>query len=1005
MSKNLTFSVKNLIYPIDSLISPDNKVRFDAIVHESRTIIALRGAQLSVLVWLLSFIFDLFIYPDNLQQIYIIRTIYFFAFLLLIYFFYPFDMLSPYLIILLNVISVAITVSLVISVTNDPSSPYILAFLAMMFHISIIMNLRILEALLLFFVVNGVYNFFAIFVIDAPFDNRWSYSLIIHSSIVVLYAYLASRIFTILGYNNLLTQIDNELKTESINKQHIELKAMDNAKSELLSNISHEFRTPLTLILSPIELLESNLSDQQLTKNYLSVSKREGLRLLRLVNNLLDSISSLNKGNLQHLNIVNVLNPVNCLLELSQSFALLATAKNITLDFKDLTNGKLNILFDSISFDKVTSNLLMNAVKYTSKGNIAIFVESKNGNLVIKIIDTGVGISDDDIDSIFERFKTGKNTHNSGTGIGLSLVKTLVESHNGTITLVPNLPTGTIATITIPIFEGTTPQKQKTEHDFFESLNKQADRNVIEDTPIPNSTGEFALTVLIVDDEVNMRSFIFSIFEKVFNVYTASSASDALSKLKTTHFDLAILDYMLPDMNGLELNIKIKANYSHIKTIMLTANQDNIVKEKALDGGLDDFYVKPFHRNELLHAASKLLDAPGIIDKSQSLTTINDPIYVLIIEDNQDIINLISDKFGEQCLVHHARTLKEASVYLDNTILDIITVDIGLSDGNGIEFILDYKSNSTRIEKTRLIGISGSISNDVKFDALKVCHDFIEKPFNLIELELRLKNHIDNVQLNRKLIAQNHRFKDNQDLMVQREKVAVLGELSMSYMHEIKNPLNYSMAAIQCLTKEVIADLSLDEVSDIVNDIEVGLNQINTITSNIKNYSYKELTKNREPVSIESVIEQSISFAKSNLNNIDVQVICPNIFVLASLNEITQIFINLLNNSASALKTQDGDKNILINASTKDNIVEIFFSDNGPGINESETHKLYDKFYSTKSKTEGTGLGLSISRTIVEGHNGTMDYVGNGPGAIFKITLPSSSQITGHSAKINPKPD
>ena len=162
------------------------------------------------------------------------------------------------------------------------------------------------------------------------------------------------------------------------------------------------------------------------------------------------------------------------------------------------------------------------------------------------------------------------------------------------------------------------------------------------------------------------------------------------------------------------------------------------------------------------------------------------------------------------------------------------------------------------------------------------------------------------------MIAQNNQIRDSQDLLVQREKLAILGELSMSYMHEIKNPLNYALSAIQFYDDQVEGSFKNDDVTDIVKDIKLGLGQINNITKNLRNYSYNEIGKERIKTSLEEVIQQSLLFVKAKMKDIDVQVICSGIYVLASMNELIQVFVNLINNSINILNEQEGDKHIFI---------------------------------------------------------------------------------------------
>lgn len=984
-SNNLDINFKNMMSPFHKILAPEHKERFEALIDESRRNVSKWGSFFGVPVWLFCFLFDLVVYPEYLMEIWSVRAGLLVLNAIVVFYVKPFDKFSPFAIVNMNLFSISAGVSIILVIVNDPNSTYLLAYMLFLAPMGTLMNLKVSEALGIILMVTGNYTLAAI-IMPAQIDPTTIFVLFTHSIIIGVYAVMASRIFTLLAYKTLITTIDNEVKTNSIEKQHIELKALDNAKTELLSNISHEFRTPLTLILSPVDSLENNLNDKSIIRDYLTVSKREGLRLLRLVNNLLDSLSHINKGESDKVLTKRKIVINDILTEQVDSFSLLASAKNIQLNYKDVSGGSVSTLFDKHALEKVISNILMNAVKYTHEGKIDVVLETKNNKIVIKVIDTGIGIGETEKEKVFERFKTGSNARNSGAGIGLSLTKSLMEEHDGEITLEKNSPRGTVAKLVMPIVSTENQNELVEEDDFFNKLYREADKNIILDNYISDSVGKYDLTVIVIDDEINMRGFLVSIFDNQFNVLSADNGADALNILENKKIDLAIVDYMLPDTDGISLVKKIKKRFPEIKTIMLTANQEKKVQKEAVESGIDEFFVKPFSRKELIGTACNLLNCQ--LQDIESIDNIEEPVSVLIMEDSKDVARLIESKLPSNAKGYIVSSIKEAAEYIETKVPDIITIDITLSDGNGLSYITKLKNTSNIFEKTKLIGISGDISEKSKLKTLKECDDFIAKPFNSVELELRLKNHIDNVLLNRKLIAQNNQIRDSQDLLVQREKLAILGELSMSYMHEIKNPLNYALSAIQFYDDQVEGSFKNDDVTDIVKDIKLGLGQINNITKNLRNYSYNEIGKERIKTSLEEVIQQSLLFVKAKMKDIDVQVICSGIYVLASMNELIQVFVNLINNSINILNEQEGDKHIFIKAIIANDEIEVVFSDNGPGVDDAETHKLYDKFYSTKEKTEGTGLGLSICRTIIEGHGGTMEYVGNDPGAVFKITLP-----------------
>ncbi|WP_420576580.1 ATP-binding protein [Ekhidna sp.] len=382
----------------------------------------------------------------------------------------------------------------------------------------------------------------------------------------------------------------------AFNKREAErLQEMDNIKSRFFSNITHEFRTPLTLILAPLEkkLREKEYPDD--IRNLLESNHRHGNHLLKLVNQLLD-ISKLESGNIQSLKSVGEIAPfVGAFVD---QFREYANDKNLTINYVSKEIGG-QYLFDKEHWEKVIMNLISNAIKFTPEGgriDIALSLEKIDHQeaVGISVKDTGIGIPAEKIDRLFDRFYQIDDSdarQQEGTGIGLSLVKELTELMDGTIAVASEVGVGTTFKLTLPV----------------EALDSKKREN--QSSKEPNRNREDESTILIVEDNPELRSFISESLSSKYSVLSASNGREALEMVKEHLPDIIISDVMMPGMSGYELCQKIKEDIrtNHIRFIMLTAKTAQSSKEKGLETGADDYLTKPFHTYELELRISNVL--------------------------------------------------------------------------------------------------------------------------------------------------------------------------------------------------------------------------------------------------------------------------------------------------------------------------------------------------------------------------------------------------------------
>ena len=413
-------------------------------------------------------------------------------------------------------------------------------------------------------------------------------------------------------------------------KRTIELERMekekigeiDRIKSRFFANISHEFRTPLTLIRGPLDDLKKQKTKSfTLKKDLLDIMHRNTVRLQTLINQLLD-ISKMETGKVS-LQIAE--GKIDVLLRtVIQSFLSLAESKKVDYRFY-LQEIKQKVWFDSDKIEKILINLISNAFKFTpEQGQISISCDFDNKQdtnkpqyINLKISDSGIGIPSDKLHQIFDRFFQVNGSNNriaEGTGIGLALTKELVELYHGSIKVESTEGKGTTFTVRIPVAkeifsddelvntsEGTLQLPLGEQEYMDEPLSK---------TSPDEKNNNIKPWVLIVEDNTDLANYISGILTDDYNIFSVENGQKGYDQAKISIPDLVISDLMMPVMDGMEMCHLLKENEktSHIPIIMLTAKADRESKLEGLQNGADDYMIKPFDAEELKARVKNLID-------------------------------------------------------------------------------------------------------------------------------------------------------------------------------------------------------------------------------------------------------------------------------------------------------------------------------------------------------------------------------------------------------------
>ncbi|SCL32073.1 SpoIIE family protein phosphatase [Micromonospora inyonensis] len=390
-----------------------------------------------------------------------------------------------------------------------------------------------------------------------------------------------------------------------------ELAALNRAKTNFFANVSHEFRTPLTLVLGPLEDL---LADPDLPVDHIerfTVMHRNALRLLKLVNTVLD-FSRLESGRLAADYRPTDLADYTSRLSSTFRSAVERAGLRLTVDCPPLPAP---VFVDRDMWEKIVFNLLSNAVKFTFDGEIRVRVLAVPGGARLEVTDTGVGIADDERAQVFERFHrvpgVRSRTH-EGTGIGLALVRELVEMHGGEVGVASRVGEGSTFTVTVPFGSAHLPADRVVDRPVALTDSQQARLYVTEAAfwsagPAPaygtdEPAGPRAGRILVVDDNVDLREHVTRLLAPSWEVVAVEDGVAALDAIENTSFDLVLADVMMPRLDGFGLVTALRADprTRYVPIVLLSARAGSVEAVAGLAVGADDYLAKPFSGQELI---------------------------------------------------------------------------------------------------------------------------------------------------------------------------------------------------------------------------------------------------------------------------------------------------------------------------------------------------------------------------------------------------------------------
>lgn len=802
-------------------------------------------------------VLDYYVYPEIVPDLLMIRLASSLVLLLLL-FAHRFSLARTHINVLAIIWPMIIEISTcqMIYLSGGAASPYYAGLNLVVICVTFLLPVTLVEALI-FTTLTIVLYMLTCYLAGDIFEH---FSVFYNN---VNFLLLTGIICSFASHLNAQSRFQQFRLSYELEQRNKELTKVAQLKSNFFANVSHELRTPLTLILSPVQDLlseEENLPEK--INRVLFGVRENGLRLLKLVNDLLDVIR-LEEGRMQLKQ--QPIEVDSFLKALVDSVKQLAQSQNVRMR-THLQDHALTIFADQYALEKIILNLLNNATKFSKKGGtIDISSQLESGQVVVKIKDNGIGIAAAELPFIFDRFRqvdSSSTRQYQGSGLGLSLVKDLVEQQQGSVAIESELGKGTSVTVSFPLYypkpHERVLQLQNNKPDTLSRLYGMAERSGIlhleaGETTEPDSIkmeshGEQKPRVLVVEDEIDLRNYLIETLQEQYEVLYAENGEQALEQAFAQKPDLMVLDLMLPKMDGLEVCSRLKQDPEarFIKIVLLTARVDENAKITALNKGADDFLTKPFSTLEL---------------------------------------------------------------------------------------------------KTRLYNLWQSA-----------------------KLEKGL------FETNQELTQTLNLLKETQSQLIQSEKINALEYLSAGILHEINNPLNYTLTALQLASNSSV--LGEDEnLKEVLGDISDGMHRIKDIICDLQTFAYPTEVEKQSVFNLNSAIRTALNFTSHEAQYIQITLDLPEEYeVLGSKNHIIQVLVNLLTNAIKAINGLETARQGLIDikAEKHNGRVKLSVRDNGFGIDPDNLDKVFDPFFTTREVGEGMGLGLSVCHTIIKNHHGKL---------------------------------
>jgi PAS domain S-box-containing protein len=800
--------------------------------------------------------------------------------------------------------------------------------------------------------------------------------------------------------------LSNATAFDEEKKRAESLADLDRAKTAFFANVSHEFRTPLTLMLGPVEnmLASGDAKLSAVAQNQLEVVNRNGQRLLRLVNTLLD-FSRIEAGRVQASYVLTDLATFTAEVASNFRSACERAGLRLVVDCQRLSQP---VYVDREMWEKIVLNLISNAFKFTFEGEIAITLRESGQIAELQVRDTGTGISHEEMPRLFERFhriESALGRTHEGSGIGLALVQELVKLHGGSITAESAVRRGTTFTVSIPFGSGHLPSGQTGmarttttaagASPYIEEALRWLPDNILSrgdsglDSPpiskavpfpphaLAQEGAENRPRVLVADDNADMRYYVERLLSEQFEVEAVPDGEAALAVARERPPDLILTDVMMPRLDGFGLLKAVRADRrtSGIPVIMLSARAGEESRIEGIETGADDYLVKPFSARVLLARVGAQLQLSRLRRESEQA-----------IRKNQEIFKLVHSigKIGQW---------EWNSATDENKWSPEIEALYGLQPGTfggtyeawtkllhpddvakAEEDVHRAMATGKYFTEFRVIWPDGSTHwLEARAHVLKDDHG---KPVRITGVNMDVTE--------RKRIEEALRETD-------RRKDEFLATLA----HELRNPLAPIRNAVELLRRGADGPAFMEETCSIMERQIRHMVQLIDDLMDISRVTSGKLRLRKERVdlaaTVQSALEEIRPLIEASGHELTVTMPPEPIHLDADPTRLAQVFSNLLNNAA---KYTEKRGRIWLTVEQLEGQVSVSVRDTGIGIPAEHLTRIFDMFSQvtpTPDRSQGgLGIGLALVRGLVELQGGTIDARSSGPGmgSEFVVRLP-----------------
>jgi len=797
---------------------------------------------------------------------------------------------------------------------------------------------------------------------------------------------------------------------ESERKRAEALAELDRAKTVFFSNVSHEFRTPLTLMLGP---LQEAIGDERLPgalRERLELAQRNATRLQRLVNSLLD-FSRIESGRAQARYAMTDLSALT--RDIASTFR--STMEKAELDFVvDCAPLGEDIAIDRDMWEKIVLNLLSNAFKFTLAGRVTLRMRDERGTAVLEVEDTGVGIPEHELPRLFERFHRIETTHgrtHEGSGIGLALVQELVKLHGGTIEAASTLGEGSTFRVRVPSGIAHLPKESlrsaparslgATSAFVEEALRwlpepETATPALLDAEAGPADDRRFAPTfgarIVLADDNADMRAYVRGLLAPFYAVEAVANGAEALAAAQRSTPDLILTDVMMPELDGFALLAAVRRDpaLQSIPVVLLSARAGEESRIEGLGSGADDYIVKPFSARELLARIGGLLELRRMrrLRAAQFETLLNEaPLGVF----------LVDSKF----------CLRDANPTARATMGDIPDLI-----GRDFEDILramwpePHASDvAAQFRHTLATGEACFMPECIEVRRDRIATEYYEWQISRIPLPdgqngvvCYFRDISQHVQA-RILLETADRQKD--------EFLAMLA-------HELRNPLAPIRNAGEVLSRLHLREPRAEQAVGVVQ------RQITTLTRLVDDLlDVSRITRGRvelqmKPVLLSDVVSQAIEMVEPLVKEKRQKLAATMYRALRVHGDPARLVQCVSNVLTNAVKYTDDDGAIQLEVREDDGDAVLTVTDNGIGIPLELQPRVFDLFVQGERALDraqgGLGIGLSVVRRLVEMHGGSISVhsEGAGRGSRFEMRLPlleraAPAEVDAPSVEVTPR--